>query len=60
MTREHWESIARILRAHRAPYNLVARFANYFYKLNPDFDQVEFMHMAGIWGVYQPEEQIRT
>jgi hypothetical protein len=56
MTREHWESIARILRAHRAPYNLVARFANYFYKLNPDFDQVEFMHMAGIWGVYQPEE----
>jgi hypothetical protein len=56
MTRHHCKAIAEILRAYGASYDMVAQFAHYLHTTNPNFDQVQFMHAAGIWGVYQPAE----
>jgi hypothetical protein len=55
MTKEHFKVIAEILRAYGASYDMVAQAAHYFQKENPNFDQVKFMHAAGIWGIYQPK-----
>jgi hypothetical protein len=55
MTKKHFKTMAEILRAYEASYDLVAQFAHYFHTVNPNFDQVKFMHAAGIWGIYQPK-----
>jgi hypothetical protein len=55
MTKKHFKTIAEILRAYGASYDMVAQFAHYLYTTNPNFDQVEFMHAAGIWSTYQPK-----
>jgi hypothetical protein len=57
MPKKHFKIIAKILRSHEASYDMVAQFAHYLHQESPRFNQVKFVHAAGIWGVYQPDKE---